>query len=311
MGTFDLREKWRRVKAQKASPASRVPASPPRKCAGVRLVVPAEASARHRSRFSKCATFPRVTDELAELQGRVNALAPDAWEEQVSLNEAILRLQAGDLVAARRLALALVKLGEFDRAEEVVEEALVLHPADDVLMRRADDIGRGRRIAAAEARTGSSVERAPSTWIKAVHYDGGGWTESKGTDLWMSDPGQRDASGERLYTAGGEPWGQPSWRVGEEAGIYFGGTGRVPFLVELIRPPEFNPSFVQAANWAQRGDGERWPWVTWVRVLRSVPVEAAPTLGQLGIQTASMQQRARLLTDPDIHHRLRKALGLT
>jgi hypothetical protein len=276
----------------------------------VLLVVPAEASARRRSRFSKCATFPRVTDELAKLQARVKALAPDAWEEQVSLNEAILRLQAGDLVASRRLALALVKLGEFDRAEEVVEEALVLHPADDVLMRRAHDIVRGRRIAA-EARTRSSLERAASTWIKAVHYDGDGWTESEGTEFWISDPGQRDASGERLYTAGGDPWGRPSWRVGEEAGIYFGGTGRVPFLVEIIQPPEFNPSFVQAASWAQPGDGERWPWVTWVRVLQSVPVEAAPTLGQLGIQTSSMQQRARLLTDPDIHQRLRKALGLT
>jgi hypothetical protein len=251
-----------------------------------------------------------VTDELAELQARVNALAPDAWEEHVSLNEAILRLQAGDLVASRRLALALVKLAEFDRAEEIVEEALVLHPADDVLMRRAHDIARGRRIAA-EVRTRSSPERARSTWIKAVHYAGDGWTESEGTEFWISDPGQRDAGGERLYTASGDPWGRPSWRVGDEAGIYFGGTGRVPFLVEIIEPPEFNPSFVQAANWAQPGDGERWPWVTWVRVLRSVPVEAAPTLGQLGIESSSMQQRARLRTDPDIHQRLRKALGLT
>jgi hypothetical protein len=244
----------------------------------------------------------------------VNALAPDAWGEQVAVNEAILRLQAGHLVATRRLALALVKLGQFDRAEEVVQEALVLHPADDILTHRVEDIARGRRIAVSEAESRSSrssVDQAPSSWIKAVHYKGDGWVESEGTNYWISDPGQRDESGARLYTAAGEPWGRPSWRVGGEAGIYYGGTGRVPLLVQIIQPPEFNPSLVQTADWAQPGDGERWPWVTWVRVLNSVPVDAAPTLGQLGIQTSSMQQRARLRTDPDIHQRLRTALGLT
>lgn len=228
------------------------------------------------------------------------------------MSESILRLKAGDLLASRGLALALVKLGDFDRADEVVQEALVLHPGDDILVRRAADIPRGRRAyeaAAAKAKTSSTAARAPSTWIKAVHYDGVGWKEPSGTKLWISDPGQRDASGERLYTAGGEPWGRPSWRVGEEAGIYLGGTHRVPLLVEIIEPPEFNPSLVQAADWAQPGDGERWPWVTWVRILENVGVDAAPRLDQLGIQTSSMQQRARLRTYPDIHARLRKALG--
>src|SRR4051794_23910025 len=106
----------------------------------------------------------------------------------------------GDLVASRRLALALVKLGEFDRAEEVVEEVLVPRPADDVLMRRAHDVGRGRHMAN-EARARSPLERAASSWIKAVHCGGDGWTESEATELWISVPGQRDARGERLYTA--------------------------------------------------------------------------------------------------------------
>jgi hypothetical protein len=207
-----------------------------------------------------------------------------------------------------------VKLGLFDRADEVVQEALILHPDDDILTRRDADIARARRAAATEAKTAASrslAERAPSTWIKSIHYDGGGWTEPAGAEIWLSDPGQRDADGERHYTAAGEPWGRPSWRVGEEAGIYFGGTHRVPFLVEIIKPPEFNPSLVQAEDWAKPGDGERWPWVTWVRVLKSVAVEAAPTIDELGIDSASMYQRARLRTDPDIHHRLRTALGLT
>lgn len=255
-----------------------------------------------------------MADELSELRSRVSALAPDAWEEQIAVNEAILRLEAGDVIATRRVALALVKLGRFDRADEVVQEALILHPGDDILSRRADDVARARRAAAAETtarRAHSAVERAPSTWIKAIHYDGGGWRETEGAEIWVSDPGHRDADGERLYTAAGEPWGRPSWRIGEEAGIYFGGTKRVPFLVEIITPPEFNPSLVQAEDWAGPDDGERWPWVTWVRVLRSVEVDAAPTIGELGIDSASMRQRDRLRTDPDIHHRLRTALGLT
>jgi hypothetical protein len=85
-----------------------------------------------------------------------------------------------------------VKLGEFDRAEEVVQEALVLHPADDILTRRVEDIARGRRIAST-AKTSSrpsrsSVERAPSSWIKAV-YNGDGRVESEGTEFWISDAG--------------------------------------------------------------------------------------------------------------------------
>lgn len=254
-----------------------------------------------------------VTDELDVLHARANALVPGGWEEWVVVNESILRLKVDDLVASRRLALALIKLGEFDRAEEVVQEALVLHPGDDILVRRATDIPRGRRAseaAAAKAKTTPPAARAPSTWIKAVHYDGVGWKEPSGTKLWISDPGQRDANGERLYTEGGEPCGRPSWRVGDEAGIYLGGTQRVPLLVEIIAPPEFNPSLVQAADWAQPGDGERWPWVTWVRVLENVGVDAAPRLDQLGIQATSMQQRARLHTNPDIHGRLRRALAL-
>lgn len=64
----------------------------------------------------------------------------------------------------------------------------------------------------------------------------------------------------------------------------------------------------QAADWAKGDDGERCPWVTRFRVLKAVDVSVAPTLAELGIATTSMQQRARLLTDPDIHERLVQAL---
>ena len=104
-----------------------------------------------------------MTDELVELQARVASLPPDAWEEQIVVNEAILRLRAADLVATRRLALALVKLGHFDRAEEVLQEALVVHPGDDILTRRTEDVLRGRRAGTTEARTKASRSCGAST----------------------------------------------------------------------------------------------------------------------------------------------------
>ena len=252
-------------------------------------------------------------DDIDALRARSDELGTEDLDEAVTVYEAILRLEEGDVLATRGLVLALIKLDELDRAEEIVQEALILHPDDKLLLARANDIVLARRHAAKQAaagksRTSSAHARVAATWIKAVHSDGGDWPERPGDELWLSDPGQRRPGGERLYTAAGEPWGRPSWRVGEEAGIYFGGTQRVPVLVEITSPPEFNPAFVQAADWAQADDGERWPWVTWVRVLRIVEVAKAPTLEQLGIASTSMQQRARLRTNADIHGRLVQAL---
>ena len=254
-----------------------------------------------------------MTEDLDRLRAASGELDVGDYHGAVEVYEAILLLKEGDLLATRGLALALVKLGQLDRAEEIVQEALLSHPEDKILLNRAKDIAIARRHAAkltgkSKGTRRSSIDASPSTWIKAVHYDGGGWDELPGDETWLSDPGQRDARGERLYTAAGDPWGRPSWRVGEQVGVYFGGTHRVPVLAEIISPPEFNPGFVQAADWAQEGDGERWPWVTRFRVLKIVEVDAAPTLESLGIETSSMQQRARLLTTPDIHARLVRAL---
>lgn len=253
-----------------------------------------------------------MNDEIDALHALADELGPGEYEEAVIAYEAILRLSEGEILATRGLALALVKLERFDRAEEVVQEALILHPGDEYLMKREADIASLRQWVAKELATSkkgkASGARVASTWIKAVHYDGSGWAERPGDEMWLADPGQRDADGSRQYTATGEPKGRPSWRVGEQAGVYFGGTQRVPVLVEIIALPDFDPAFVQASDWAKGDDGERWPWVTRFRVLKAVDVGVAPTLVELGIATISMQQRARLLTDPDIHGRLVQAL---
>jgi hypothetical protein len=143
-----------------------------------------------------------------------------------------------------------------------------------------------------------------------MHYQDDGWTITPGQEMWISDIGRRDDRGERVYRADGVPWGEPSWKVGDEIGLYFGGTLKVPVLVEVIAPPEFNPSFVQADAHGREDDaGERWPWVTQVRGLRSVPLVRAPTLDELRIPPERVQRRARFTITADQHGLLVRALG--
>ena len=254
-----------------------------------------------------------MTEDLNTLRARSDELDSNDLEGAVDVYEAILRLEEGDVLATRGLALALIKLGELDRADEIVQEALLIHPDDKTLRAREADIAGARRWAAKEAassktKRSTTSTRASSTWIKAVHFYGGRLAQEPGEEMWLSDPGQRDEHGERQLTTAGDPWGRPSWRVGEQAGVYLGGTHRVPVLVEIIKAPDFDPEFVQAAEWAKEGDGERWPWVTWFRVIKSVNLDDAPTLDDLGIATISMVRRARLRTSPEIHGRLVQAL---
>src|SRR3954451_4073617 len=97
-----------------------------------------------------------MTDDLDDLRARSDELDLEDFDGAVAVYEAILRLEEGDLLATRGLALALVKLGELDRAEEIVQEALVLHPGDETLPKRADDIASARRWAAKEAAAGKT-----------------------------------------------------------------------------------------------------------------------------------------------------------
>jgi hypothetical protein len=250
--------------------------------------------------------------DLEALRERAAALHTSPTEEALQVNEAILRLAGVDIVATRRLVAVLIKLGRLDRAQEVLFEALEKDPTDKILLAREKDLASALvHKAKAAVPLASQQTGGPQTWIKSMHYHNDAWTIAPGEEQWISDIGRRDGStGERVYTASGEPWGRPSWKVGEEVGLYYAGTQRVPVLVEIISPPEFNPSFVQANARAEEVDaGERWPWVTWVRGLRSKPLNQAPTLDELGVPQSSMLQRARLLTTPQIHNRLRDALA--
>jgi hypothetical protein len=55
-------------------------------------------------------------------------------------------------------------------------------------------------------------------WINALRYYADGWTVRPSQELWISDPGQIDDAGERVYRADGQPWGEPTWRLGDWTG---------------------------------------------------------------------------------------------
>src|SRR4051794_31862437 len=100
-----------------------------------------------------------MTEDIDSLRARSDELAPSDLDEAVVIYEAILRLEEGDVLATRGLALALVKLGELDRAQEIVQEALVLHADDRILLARADDIALYRRAAANQAAEGKGKKK--------------------------------------------------------------------------------------------------------------------------------------------------------
>ena len=91
-------------------------------------------------------------------------------------------------------------------------------------------------------------------------------------------------------------------------GLYFGGTYKVPVLVEVTSPPRFDPAFVEHET-GSRDEAERWPWVTQVRGITAVSVEDAPSLADLGVDNRSMGRRSRKQLDGEQRDRLMRLLG--
>jgi hypothetical protein len=150
---------------------------------------------------------------------------------------------------------------------------------------------------------------AVTGWLKAMHYRHDGWTIQPGERSWISDISRHDQDGNRIYRQDGTPWGEPSWKIGDRVGLYFGGTLRVPVLVEVVALPRFDEEFVQTHNDGGEPDaGERWPWVTEVRGVLAQPLRQAPTLDVIDVRHESMRQRSRLLLTPDQLHALEQAL---
>ena len=246
---------------------------------------------------------------LDELRARSTALGESlADDEALAVNAAILELVPADAVATNRLGAGLIALGRAKDAIEVYTDGLEAHP-DNAIMR--DRLKQAQHAAALAHETAASgrprTRRATRTgWIKSIYQSD--WTVEPGEETWINDAGQHNAKGERMYRADGVAWGEPSWRIGDPVGLYFGGTYKVPILVEVAGPPSFDPALV-ARESGSAEEGERWPWVTPIRGIAALALGDAPTLSDLGIEHNRMQQRARLMLDDDERKRLLQLLG--
>jgi hypothetical protein len=255
---------------------------------------------------------PMPPGQLEVLRERSAELGVEPTPDTLEVNRELLRRAPGDKVASNRLGIALLQLGDYDEAESVLSTCLEAHPDNLIARRRLEEVRRRRTEAdarKAERPPAKRAEPASSFWIKALHYHGDGWTVEPGEETWISDSGRRDAAGKRVYRDDGRPWGEPSWTTGHQIGLYFGGTLRIPVLVEVLAPPEFDPERVQGSHPDDPDAGERWPWVTDVRGLYAVSLDDAPTLEDLGIPHQRVQRRPRFTITPDQHDQLVRALS--
>jgi hypothetical protein len=149
---------------------------------------------------------------------------------------------------------------------------------------------------------------APQAWIKSQYYRHDGWTIKRGKEYWISDPGIRDEHGTRKYRKDKTAAGEPKYKVGDLIGVYFGGTQRVPLVVEVIAPPKFDPDFIQENSDGREPDaGERWPWMTRVRGKLEASVDDAPDIDYLGIRGPIEHGQSHFKISPEQYQKLADA----
>ena len=145
----------------------------------------------------------------------------------------------------------------------------------------------------------------PQAWIKSQYYRHNGWTIAPGEEHWIGDPGIRDKHGARKYRKDKTAAGEPKYKVGDLIGVYFGGTQRVPLVVEVIADPKFAPEFMQKNNDGGESDaGERWPWMTRVRGKLEVPLDDAPDIDYLGIRGPIEHGQSHFKISPEQYQKL-------
>jgi tetratricopeptide (TPR) repeat protein len=252
-----------------------------------------------------------MTDSLDELLARSLALSDRLGaDEALEVNQTALELDPASEIAATRLGIGLLNAGRPEEAIGVLEAALRAHPDNTVADKR---LQQARRDIATDGVTAPrrrpKARIAREVWVKAMDYKAG-WTAKPGGLTWVSDAGIIDHNGRRKIRDNGQPWGEPSWRMGDQVGLYVGGTDRIGVLAEIAARPVFDPAFVASQSGSVE-DGERWPWVTEVRVINTLPAASAPTLEDLRIPGSSMQQRTRKLLDATQSRLLLGAYGRT
>ena len=214
----------------------------------------------------------------------------------IEINQAILDLDPGSELAATRLGIGLLNAERHEEAIAVFEAALVAHPDNTVAAKRLL-AGPPRRRDRRRPQT-APPPQGPDRPRGLGQGDGlqGRPAAKPGQLTWVSDAGILDHNGRRKFRDNGQPWGEPTWRIGDQVGLYIGGA--ISVLVEIAARPVFDPSFVASQNSGLAEDGERWPCVTRSCAITTLPADSAPTLEDLNIPASSMPQRARKQLDP-------------
>jgi hypothetical protein len=125
-------------------------------------------------------------------------------------------------------------------------------------------------------------------WLKILHSgperEAGRWP---GT-LTVGDPHVLRPDG---------PVRRPAYAPGDPMLVYLAGTYRCPALLEVLADPVFDAG------------QERWGWRTRVAVTAAVPLAAAPTLDELGIDRRSLGRHSRLRLDAATYARAARRLA--
>ena len=212
-----------------------------------------------------------MTNSLARSLALSDQLGTD---EALEINQAILELDPANELAATAARHRPPRTPAASRsAIAVLEAAVRAHPENTVADKRLQQAQRDIATAAVpKPRRRPKARIAREVWVKAMEYKDG-WTTKPGQLTWVSDAGIIDHNGRRKIRDNGQPWGEPSWRVGDQVGLYLDDTNTIPVLAEIAARPVFDPAFV-AAQSGSAEDGERWPWVTEVRVITTLPPES-------------------------------------
>lgn len=126
-------------------------------------------------------------------------------------------------------------------------------------------------------------------WLKSVYNTDRRTSAADWRDqlTWLSD-------GHRF--SGDRPTYRPKYEVGDELVVYAVTDGVCPVRAEVIAEPVFDPERVSRESGSD--EGERWGWLTEIRVLAAADLDRAPSLIEVGVAPLSVRQSDHIhLTD--------------
>jgi hypothetical protein len=100
--------------------------------------------------------------------------------------------------------------------------------------------------------------------------------------------------------------GGPRYEPRDLLVLYLVGHG-CPAIVEVEASARHDPNFVRRHGLP--GDWQRWPWVTDVRRRWAVPLNRAPSLSDIGIESASVRQQGRITLSEEQFARARARIS--